>query len=166
MKRKLMTISTIALIGGTAAFAQEINPGATQLNETLYAQGIAAMTPDNFEVKTVRQDAAGNMTFYGERDGMYRVLVINADGTVASDEMSTEMAGPFDNPATPEDESDSYAVNGEITDDILPDGGRKLNGDLDVDGSVNLETQKGAGAERTESIDGYTTDGDVSADPS
>ncbi|EAQ14575.1 MULTISPECIES: hypothetical protein [Maritimibacter] len=152
MKRKLMTLSTVALIAGTAAFAQNVESG---LNQEVYAKGMADLTAEGYDVNTVRQGRDGNLTFMASSDAGGRILILDADGMVVSDTMTQMEMGVDQYAATTiftdeeiEDSDDTNVSN--QTTEILPEEG-SIDPDIDID--LNTRTEAGGGAEATNDLE-------------
>ncbi|MBV7408652.1 hypothetical protein [Maritimibacter sp. DP1N21-5] len=146
MKRTMITLSVAAMLTGGAAFAQQANT----LNESIYAQGMGMLQSEGYNVSLVRQDNIGNLTFMASSDAGGRVLVIDGEGAVVSDTMTTQSAGSMytlegegmeefgSNTIIFTDEG-SEPNDGGYADDVTevdaPDGGREL--DIDVSDQDN-----------------------------
>ncbi|MBV7378570.1 hypothetical protein [Maritimibacter dapengensis] len=145
MKRKLLTLSAVALIGASTAFAQDIRPEG--LNEPVFNDGVESLRAEGYTVSTVRQSTEGDLTFVAMNDGMYRVLILDGNGVVVSDETGTDLAAlGMDMEMESDSEVTADATQGE---DILPDGGRVLNGEIGgIDIEIDTGVEAGAGSER------------------
>lgn len=150
MKRKLLTLSAVALIGASTAFAQDIRPEG--LNEPVFNDGVESLRAEGYTVSTVRQSTEGDLTFIAMNDGMYRVLVLDGEGVVVSDETGTDLAAlGMEMETEAEADVTADATQGE---DVLPDGGRQLNGEIGgIDIEIDAGIEEGAGAERLDDED-------------
>lgn len=84
MKRKLMSLSVVALVAGSALFAQSIDQ-QTALNEDVYQIGLDRLVAEGYDLGTVSQDDAGNLTFEAFDGDQGRILVLDSDGKVVRD---------------------------------------------------------------------------------
>jgi hypothetical protein len=84
MKRKLMSLSVVALVAGSALFAQSMDPQAA-LNEDVYQVGLDRLVAEGYELGTVSQDDAGNLTFEASSGNKGRILVLDSEGAVIRD---------------------------------------------------------------------------------
>ncbi|MEC7764546.1 MAG: hypothetical protein VX874_21765 [Pseudomonadota bacterium] len=85
MKRKLISLSAMALVAGSALFAQSMTEPSS-LNEDVYQIGLDRLVSEGYDLGTVSQDAEGNLTFEASDGAQGRILILDSDGDVLRDE--------------------------------------------------------------------------------
>ena len=86
---RFATMTAIALLAATpaaTAFAQD--SAQAELNQEVYAMGMAELRGDGYNVDSVRQDGEGSLTFMARNNTNGRILIMSEDGDVMSDTMT------------------------------------------------------------------------------
>ncbi|MZR14852.1 hypothetical protein GQE99_17660 [Maritimibacter sp. DP07] len=87
--KRFASMTAIALLATTPAVTALAQDDArAELNQEVYAEGMAELTGDGYDVETVRQDDEGSLTFMARNETNGRILIMDDDGDVVSDTMT------------------------------------------------------------------------------
>ncbi|MEC7764544.1 MAG: hypothetical protein VX874_21755 [Pseudomonadota bacterium] len=151
---RFATMTAIALLAATpAATALAQDSAQAELNQDVYAMGMAELQGDGYDVNQVRQDNSGSLTFMATNETNGRILIMDEDGDIMSDTMTDLNAAAM------------------IEADGDDDGG-SLNAMADTDAMIDTETMSdddsgslsaGIGSDTNIGLDVEGDDGDGSA---
>ena len=169
--KRFATMTAVALLAGTAAIADTT---AAQLNQDVYAMGMATLQEDGYDVNQVRQDQSGSLTFTASNETNGRILIMGDDGDVMSDTMVDLQGGAMVQAMGSEDNDEgSLAVgaNGGLaastmtdSDDDEASASVGLDGGLDVGVSGSNDGDSGAISVGTGGSLGVSASGSDGAD--
>ncbi|MGR3362958.1 MAG: PepSY domain-containing protein [Maritimibacter harenae] len=161
--KRFASMTAIALLATTPAVTALAQDDArAELNQEVYAEGMAELTGDGYDVETVRQDDEGSLTFMARNETNGRILIMDDDGDVVSDTMTDLNASTrieFEGEGEGEDDDDGEAsvmVGADTGIDVEADGENDGTDD-ESSASVNIGSDTSIGIE----ADG--DDGDDSA---
>lgn len=157
--KRFASMTAIALLATTPAVTALAQDDArAELNQEVYAEGMAELTGDGYDVETVRQDDEGSLTFMARNETNGRILIMDDDGDVVSDTM-TDLNASTRIEFEGEDDDDGEAsvmVGADTGIDVEADGENDGTDD-ESSASVNIGSDTSIGIE----ADG--DDGDDSA---
>lgn len=159
--KRFASMTAIALLATTPAVTALAQDDArAELNQEVYAEGMAELTGDGYDVETVRQDDEGSLTFMARNETNGRILIMDDDGDVVSDTMTDLDASTrieFEGEGEDDDDGEASVMVGADTGIDVEADGENDGTDDESSASVNIGSDTSIGIE----ADG--DDGDDSA---